>query len=440
MEKSAEKNAKVLITVDCGITDVKPVECANKLGIDVIITDHHLQNGVLPKAYVIIDSKQDHDSYPYDMLCGCAVAFKFVQALLIKGKFDIKEGWEKWLLDMVGISTIADMVPLTGENRVFAYYGLKVLQKSRRPGFQQLCKKIKVNQSNITEDDIGFMIAPRINAAGRMAHPNEAFNLLSTVDEVEGGVLSSRLDKLNNERKGIAASMTKEVKKRVKSFDDEKDIIVLGNPDWSPTLLGLVANGIMEEFKKPVFLWGRDGNGVYKGSCRSDGSVDLGELMDSLSGVFIDAGGHAFAGGYSVVKDKIHHLEDEILGAYTKFKKEIDQEIIVDKKLSIDEVNWSTYRVVEQLAPFGVENSKPLFLFEDIEVVEVKHLGKEKNHLQLTFLNSSNKKIVSMCFFKTVDDFDKKIEEGRKINLVASIEKSMFRNFPELRLRIVDIY
>lgn len=435
-----KKKAKVLITVDLGISNNKQVDHANELGIDVIITDHHMQVGDAPKAFAIINSKQERDTYPYDLLCGAGVAFKLVQGLLQKGNFEVNKGWEKWLLDMAGLSTIADMVPLTGENRVLAFYGLKVLQKSRRPGLQQLCKKIKVNQQHISEDDIGFMIAPRINAAGRMDHPMTAFNLLSTIDEVEGGTLSTYLDKLNNERKGVGAAMTKEVKKRVEQEENDKELIVMGNPDWSPTLLGLVANGLMETYKKPVFLWGKDGNGVIKGSCRSDGSVSLVELMDSIGDTLIEGGGHAFAGGFSMEVENVHHLGEKLIESYKKLKKSLDEEVFIDERLALDDVSWRTYSVIEKCAPFGVGNPKPTFLFESVKVEEVKHFGKDKNHLQLTFLNSYGKKVTSMCFFKTINDFDKKIEEGGSVSLVATMEKSMFRNFPELRLRIVDVY
>ena len=217
IEKFGEDGVDILISVDCGVTDVVPVEKANGFNIDVIITDHHFPNGTLPKAYAILNPKQDEDSYPYDMLCGTGVVFKLIQALIKKGNhsnggtsFDLKEGWEKWWLDMVGLATIADMVPLTGENRVLAHYGLQVLCKSRRLGLIQLCRKIYVKQLSITEDDIGFMIAPRINAASRMDMPQDAFKLLSTEDEVEAGMLSAHLDKINNKRKGLVGARSEE--------------------------------------------------------------------------------------------------------------------------------------------------------------------------------------------------------------------------------------
>jgi single-stranded-DNA-specific exonuclease len=223
VESFVDKDIKLIVTLDCGIVDHHEVNRANELGIDVIITDHHVPGKTLPEAYAVINPKRSDCDYPYDMLCGSGVAFKLVQALLSKyptlerrgrvGEGVVKPGQEKWLLDMVGIATLSDMVPLQGENRIFAHYGLKVLRKSRRPGFQKLLSLMKMNQRYITEDDVGFMITPRINAASRMGIPTDAFHLLSTTDEVRGDELARHLDHINNERKGLVASTVKEIKK-----------------------------------------------------------------------------------------------------------------------------------------------------------------------------------------------------------------------------------
>lgn len=437
----AEDKVSLIITVDCGIADALPIKKANELGIDVIITDHHLVSGKLPEAFAVIDPKQKDDKYPYKDLSGAGVAFKLAQGLIEKGNFDIKKGWDKWLLDMTGLATIADMVPLRGENRVLAYYGLKVLRKSPRPGLMKLCRKMKVNQSHITEDDVGFMLAPRINAASRMDAPHDAFKLLATDDEVEADNLSLHLNKINNERKGIVASIVKEIKKRIEKIENLREVIVLGNPEWKPALLGLAANTIVDEHKRPVFLWGRDDKSVIKGSCRSDGSVNLVELMAHPKEAFIEYGGHAFSGGFSISHEKIHKLEDILCASYGKMETDNTErdEKFIDQKFLIDDVNWGTYKIIEQFAPFGKDNPKPLFLFENIEIAEIQHFGKENNHIKLNFKNSAGKIISAIGFFATQDSFDITIEKGEKINLVATMEKSMFRNFPELRLRIVDI-
>jgi len=455
VEQFAKEDVSLVITVDCGITNIKEVKRANELGIDVIITDHHLpsrhgadKQETLPPAYAILNSKQEDDTYPYDMLCGAGVAWKLVSALLQKGKdksnrwmIEVTDGWEKWLLDMAGLSTIADMVPLTKENRMFAHFGLKVLRKSPRPGLQKLLKKAGSSQAHLTEDDVGFTIAPRINAASRMDVPMRAFDLLSSNDEGEAGELTNHLHKINDERKLIVAGVVKEIKKNLKERE-LRDVIVIGNPRWRVGVLGIAANNIMEEFGRPVFVWGREGSENIKGSCRSDGTVNLVELMNEIpDGLFVDTGGHEFAGGFSVSHDKIHFLEDEVIKSYKNVKRVVQEEsMTIDKKMILDEVDWRTYKEIEKLAPFGIGNTKPLFLFEDILIADVKMFGKEKNHLRLRFRNSRGGDVSAIGFFMDLNSFKTSLEIDRKINLVASFEKSVFRGRQELRLRIVDVF
>ena len=442
IEEFAKEKVKLIITIDCGIADVNSVDRANELGINVIITDHHLPIGELPNAYAIINPKQNGDKYPYKDLSGAGLAFKLTQGLIKKGVFDIIDGWEKWLLDMVGIATVADMVPLLGENRCLAYYGIKVLRKSPRAGLIKLCGKIKINQQHINEDDIGFMLAPRVNAASRMDIPYDAFKLFITDDETEADELSDYLNKINNERKGIVASIIKEIKKRIENLAEIKEVIVMGNPLWRPALLGLAANSIVDEYEKPVFLWGGDDGNTLKGSCRSDGSVNLVNMMGMVKETFVAFGGHAYSGGFSITKENVYFLEDILNKSYIKAKEEScgdNEKIYIDKRLEIDDINWNTYGIIERLAPFGLGNPKPLFLFENIKITEARHFGKDRNHLRLDFKKNDNKTISAICFFKNNESFSALIEKGEKINLIASIEKSTFRNFPELRLRIVDI-
>ena len=443
VDEFAKTSTTLLITVDCGITDVKEVAHANSFGIDVIVTDHHLPQEVLPSAYAILNSKQKDDTYPDNMLCGAGLAWKLVQALLKKRakEWNVGEGWEKWLLDMAGLSTIADMVPLRNENRVLAHYGLKVLRKSPRPGLMKLLRKLRVDQRYLTEEDVGFTIAPRINAASRMGIPMDAFRLLSTTDETEADVLSDHLNEMNETRKGVVAAMIKEAKKKIASRE-MREVIVVGNPAWKPGVLGLAANRLMEDYERPVFVWGREGGTHIKGSCRSDGSINVVELMVNVrQGIFLDVGGHELSGGFSISHEQIHFLEEEIILAYKKIEKKssVEEAMAVDSTLSLDHVTWETQRLVEQLAPFGIGNPKPLFLFEGIEIKGVKAFGKEKNHLELQFENSVGKRIPAIGFFISQDNFKTPVEEGNFINLFATLEKSMFSGRPELRLRIVDI-
>ncbi len=453
IESFSKGGVTLLITVDLAITNVDEIAYAQSLGIDVIITDHHLPiraiNGhsgleeILPPAYVIINSKQTGDTYPDKMLCGAGVAFKLVQALLkTKGKeWGVPEGWEKWLLDMAGLSTIADMVPLVNENRTIAHFGLKVLRKSPRPGLQKLLRKMRVDQRNITEDDVAFMIAPRINAASRMDIPLEAFRLLSTDNEVLADELSDHLHKLNDNRKEMVISMAAEIKRKMKNREI-KDVIVIGNPGWRPGLLGILAGNLVEEYGRPVFVWGKEGGEYLKGSCRSDGTVNMVELMTAVSeDFFLDVGGHEFSGGFSISYEKIHFLEEELLKAHKKVKKAtaLPTGEMIDCSLSLDDVTYKNYRAIEKLSPFGVGNPKPTFLFSGVEIAEMKKFGKEKNHLELMFKNSHGEKIPAIGFFMGPKDYKMSIEPDAVINLIATIELSIFKRTPELRLRIVDI-
>jgi single-stranded-DNA-specific exonuclease len=444
--KFAKDGIGLVITVDCGITDVTQVMLANELGIDVIITDHHLPQAVLPPAYAILNSKQDGDTYQDNMLCGAGVAFKLAQAILLRGKFtDIPAGWEKWLLDMAGLSTIADMVPLQNENRVLAYYGLKVLRKSPRPGLHALLAAANVDQRYLTEEDVGFTIGPRINAASRMDVPFRAFELLATRDVLFAKERALFLDGLNDERKQEVARMTKEAK-RVLEKREMRAVIVVGNPSWRVGVAGIVANQLAETYDRPAFVWGKEGSTMIKGSCRSDGRVNMVELMIATrEGVFTQKGGHEFSGGFTVDADAIHFLEDALVEAHlTMEKKEkVAQVPDADKTLSLSEVNEEIFQAVDALAPFGVGNPKPVFSFPGVTIVKAEQFGKTRNHLKLTLSDlkgAPGKSVQAIAFFATPDDYpNADVRDGARVTVLGTFEKSYFRGRPELRLRILDI-
>jgi single-stranded-DNA-specific exonuclease len=465
VDQLADQGVKLLVTLDCGITDVKPVGRAVERGMEVIITDHHEPPDVLPPALAIVDHKQADCAYPDKNLCGSGTAYKLVQAIIKKEKQEagrkeqgemqtiFKNGWkdghEKWLLDMVGIATLSDMVPLTGENRVFSYYGLNVLRKSQRKGLVRLLEKLKIPQKHLTEDDIAFMITPRINAASRMGQPLDAFYLLSAQTEHEAETYADHLDAINNERKGVVASLSKEIKKILhdRYGADESSLphaIVLGNPEWRPSLLGLVANTCAEQFDRPVFLWGRDGDGMIKGSCRSEGVSNVVEIMRSVpEGVFIKYGGHKHSGGFEVDHEQVHFLDKHLNEAKAKIKDEAndssDEENMIDMELNLEDIEWRLYDDIAKLAPFGIGNPKPVFLFRKVTPVGIKMFGKTQEHIEISFETKNGKKIPAISFFGAGEKWAKQVAAGKSLDLVASLEKSMFRGRPELRLRVVDV-
>ncbi len=441
------KGTRLIITVDLGITAVKEVAFAEECGVDVIITDHHLPHEIVPSAYAILNPKQMGDEYPFKELCGAGVAFKLVQALVeklrsTKDTLLIPEGWEKWLLDMAGLATLSDMVPLVGENRVLAHFGMKVLQKNRRPGLQHLFRKMKINPQYLTEDDITFMLTPRLNAASRMDSPKRAFEVLSETDLTQAGAVADHLIKINDSRKVIIATIMKDVHKRLEKRE-LRDVIVIGHPEWRVGVLGLVASKITETYNRPSFVWGFEGTqegSLIKGSCRSEGSVNVVELMTEAKQSFDSFGGHELAGGFVVTHEQVHFLEDALTDAYSRAKKEkkIVEQRKHDVQLFLTDVHKKNYEQIATIAPFGMGNEKPIFLFENIEIKNIKLFGKEKEHLEIICIDEG-KMVKAIAFFKTDKDFLIELKENKKVSLYATMEMSYFMGRPELRLRIVDI-
>lgn len=507
LEQIIAQGATLIISIDCGIAEiensawVKTQKTPDGLSVDLIITDHHTPGAVLPDAFAIVNPKQSDCQYPEKMLCGSGVIYKVVQALcqtiregiatqkngdivtplmadFLKNSpenIEIKEGWEKWLLDMVGLATLSDMVPLRGENRIFVYFGLTVLRKTPRLGLIKLFKSLKMNPAHMTEEDIAFMITPRINAASRMASPMDAFHLLSTTDDAEADRLVEHLNNLNVERKTRVAHLVKAIKKSIEERGlQDKDIIVVGNPDWQPPVLGLVATNIVRDYGKPVFLWGRGEDETIKGSCRAPDGFDVVKIMREVpetDGLFLNLGGHVAAGGYSIASEKIHTFEEKILEAHKRLGdrvlsggelsgaaeadggtgvttgvdgESVEQvlgEVLVDKVLSAGEVGRTVWSVIEKVGPYGEANPKPLFMMQGVMVLDIKFFGKTKEHLELRLQDAlTGEETKAIKFFAKEDKaLEGKLKAGELADLVVHMEKSMFKNYPEYRLRIVDV-
>ncbi len=454
IQQFIDDEVKLIITIDLGTSDHADIALAESNGVNVIVTDHHIPHETLPNAFAIVNPKlrrvsmdstrrESADSYPEPMLCGSGVMFKLVQAFVKKyGEYyKINEGWEKWLLDMAGLATLSDMVPLVGENRTIASFGMQVFRKSPRPGLQQLLRKLNIDQTTIVEDDITFMVTPRINAASRMDSPMRAFEMLSERDPVKAGALAEHLTKINDERKTLVAGIMKDVKHTL-AERTLGPIIVIGNPKWRVGILGLVAGKVMDEFDRPVFVWGREGtNGdtVVKGSCRSNGAVNVVQLMETAKEHFLDFGGHELAGGFSVLQESVHFLEEKLCAIFETMEKGVASASTLDATLVLSDINEKTSALLTQLAPFGLGNPKPTFLFQNVIVKRIKLFGKEKNHLELTLGDSTASEKVAIAFFADENSFSKPVQVGETINLIATLEKSYFAGRTTIRLRIVDI-
>lgn len=446
IEKLAKAGTKLVVTVDSGITDNEAVAKARALGMDVVVTDHHLPQPPLPDG-IVLDHKQEGETYPFKELCGAAMAWKLVCGMLAvdeKLRAQIPKGWEKWLLDMAALATIADMMPLIGENRVIVKYGLMVLRKSPRIGLQKLCKAMRVTQSRMDEGDVAFMFAPRVNAASRMGDPYDAFKLFTTTDEVEAEALAKKLEALNRSRRASAGAITKAVHEKVeerKLAGELPAVIVLGDPEWRPALLGLVASGIAETYERPVFLWGREGNETLKGSCRSYGGVHLMELMKAAADAFAEFGGHAYSAGFSITTEQMFTLEERLVKARATLDDSLrDEKTRADAPLPLSQATYRLLAQLEKLAPYGLENPKPVFGFENMTLHAISWFGKSGEHLKLV-LSDGFLDLEAISFYAR-RDLGKKadtLKAGTTITVLGSLERDQFSKRRVPRVRIVSI-
>lgn len=442
MDVFIKQKANLIITVDCGITDLEEIKKANKEKIDVIIIDHHLSPEKLPPAFVILDPKIEGEDYPFKDFCGTGLAFKVISALVKEECFKIVPGWEKWLLDVVAIATVADMFSLLDESRVLTHFGLEVLKKTRRPGLLSLFKKLQIDKMNITEDDIGFLIAPCINVASRMDHATISFSLLTTSSEEEAEVLSQKLVETNSERKKISEELFKKIDAELLKIQNLPEIIVLGDESWLLGILPVLVTKILEKYNRPALLWGRGGaNGEIKGSCRSNGRINLVELLTEIGDkIFTEFGGHAVSAGFTAKEGKIPDLNKEVEKAYEKISHyEIEPRVLwLDTELDLEKIDWNFLTFLDKFRPFGTGNPKPIFLLKDLEVWNTRVFGNDGIHLKLDFRKSSGEIIPAIGFFMQ-QRLDFPVEKGAKIDLAVSVEKNIFNGYTELRMRIVDL-
>jgi len=450
LEKIKESGTSLIVTIDVGITAHEAANWCQKNNIDLVITDHHLplthEDGSqdLPAPLLLINPKQTACNYPDPMLCGCGVMFKFIQGFLnqYQSEFNIHVGWEKWLLDMVAISTISDLVPLQNENRIFAKYGMQVIKKTKKPGLKKLIWDAGITIHYLSAEDIAFGITPKINAASRMSHPEDAFNTFMSKNDVAATTHVKHLIKLNNDRKRLVAQTMKQAYKKLENRTI-KNILVIGSPHWSAGILGLVASKLTEKYHLPVFVWSEE-HGEIKGSCRTWNNHHLVDIMSAAEeGSFIGFGGHAEAGGFSCKKNEIHSLEERLNAAFltiqeTQQTDQVQETTLIDAELTLDDVNYHIIKDINQLAPFGVANEKPLFIFKNIIPEHVGQFGKTQEHLEMWFKNSRGEKIRAITFFKTPKDFTQIPIEQKPCNIIGHIEHSVFMGKHEVRIKIVD--
>ncbi|MBU0686985.1 MAG: single-stranded-DNA-specific exonuclease RecJ [Candidatus Margulisbacteria bacterium] len=436
IKEIAERGVKLIVTVDCGISNVEEIALAKKLGIDVIVTDHHNIPSELPAAVAMVNPKFLKEDHPTRYLAGVGVAFKFVWGVFklagIKDSAFLMD-----LLDLVGLGTISDIVPLTQENRVFAVHGLSALNKKKRIGLKYLMEVAGV-KNKVSVHAVNFQISPRLNAAGRIKHAELALKLLLTTNANEAKELADKLNTTNLDRRGIGSSIQEEVFDRLtRDIKPEEKIIVLEGKDWHPGVIGIVASQATERYYRPVVIISVQ-DGVGRGSARSIEGVNVFQILDSCRDMFVDFGGHAGAAGFEIETKKIPELKQKLIEAAGKLVKDSDlaAKIKIEAEIIPKIINLAMVRELESLDPHGEDNPKPIFISRNLKAQDWGRVGANKKHLKGRFSDGSA--TLDVIGFG-MGDAASYINFDEEFDLAYNLQSNEWNGFDNVQLNLVDI-
>lgn len=417
----------LIITVDNGIAAIDEVEYAINRGCDVIITDHHKIQDVMPNAYAIIHPEHPKGDYPFGKLAGVGVTFKLAHALL-----DI---YPDFFLDLVAIGTVADLVPITSENRIFVKQGLKIINEDTRIGLKLLLD-IAGHQGNIDEQTIGFTIAPRLNAIGRISSAKEGLLFLSTENITEAQKLAQKIDDYNSERKAITDNILNNIEKLIAEKEDKSLLVLAG--DFHEGVLGIVASNIVEKYKKPTLVMNIEDNKL-KGSARSILNFNIYESMNKISNLFTAFGGHSMAAGFSTTLENLEEIEQKLNALYEEYLAN-ETSLKSDKKIDLlvnnDEISYQLLNDIDTLKPFGINFEKPAILIQNTTIIEKIEFGSEKQYLKL--VTGSDIDRLECISFRDNEIYNE-LEVGDTIDVLCNIDKNYFNGRTKLQAHLIDI-
>lgn len=434
VEKMAKDGVTLIVTVDCGITAIEECEYAKSLGIDIIITDHHECGENIPDAVAAIDTKQPDCNYPFKDLAGVGVAFKVAQALL-KDKYTTFEILDMYS-ELVTIGSIADIVPLLGENRIICKYGLNKLSKTKNVGINAIFNVAGIDKKTIDTFKIGFAVAPRINAAGRIGGAEKAVELFTQTDIAEAEKIAIDLDGNNVKRQQIEAEIFKEAEKQLLELYADDKIAVLSDRKWHHGVVGIVSSRLTKKYSKPCILISEGPDGKYKGSGRSVEGFSLYNALEFSRDTLISFGGHELAAGIVINEEQIGDFRRKINEyAENNFNEELAVgKIVADLELRERHLTIDVARSLNILEPFGTDNKQPVFYIEDLNVLKVSRVGTNKQHLRLS-LKKGNAVIDAVAF--GFGDYN--IAFNDTINVMCNLDINSFRDMENVQLKIIDI-
>jgi single-stranded-DNA-specific exonuclease len=439
VDEFAKEEIKLLILVDCGITNKSELDYAAELKIDSMVIDHHVvQADKYPDQSIVVNPKQDGDNYPFKELCACGLAFKVIQALgEATGKISADQ--LKWYLDLVVISTICDMVPLVGENRVLAHYGLIVLRKTKRLGLKKLFEVAAIEPKSIDAYTVGFGIGPRLNAAGRMEKASLAYDLLTSHDQLEATRLAGRLNQLNTDRQKELTRVFEAADAQIEKKQlHKKKVIVVADDDWSDGVVGLVAGRLMDKYNRPtIVLAGREDK-FWKGSARSIGEFHLVDALQVCEPYLVKYGGHAKAAGLTLAKEHLEQLYDGLITTAEELltDEDLEPKLRIDAIIARPDLTLDTIRRLEKLEPHGLGNPRPVFLLPNVEIVEVRPIGSARNHLKLKVLIEGEQALEAVAF--NMADRVSEVEVGTHVDLAGTLDRNEWQGRELVQLKIAD--
>jgi single-stranded-DNA-specific exonuclease len=440
LTRLAHSGTRVVVTVDCGVRSLEEVAHANQLGLDVIITDHHSVGPRLPDTVAVIDLKRANSSYPFHELAGVGVAYKLAQALLRSHRQtpaaarDVSLE-EDDLLDLVALGTVADLVPLLGENRSLVQRGLSCINRMERPGVEALCRQAGLQPGKVDATAIGYALAPRLNAAGRMAHAKDAYQLLETTYPAEAERLANKLGQLNRRRQQLTLETQEQARQLVLEKGDDSPLLFAASPDFMAGIVGLAASRLVDEFYRPAAVV-EIGKRVSKGSARSIPEFHITEALDACADLLVQHGGHAAAAGFTVANDNLDKLAARLrkLAAEQLAGVELTPVLSIDAEIELSQMSWDLQRELSQLEPCGYANPHPLFLSRNVRVAGRRAVGDEGQHLKLTL---SDRGVAWDGIAFRQGEWVGKLPD--RIDLVYHLEVNEWNGQKRLQLNVQDI-
>ena len=437
IDYAAENGFKLVIALDCGIKAVDKIAYARERGIDFIIGDHHLPGDQLPDAVAVLDPKRADCGYPYKELPGCGIGFKIIQAFIQKNNMDIQQCYQ--YLDLVAVGIASDIVPITGENRVLAHFGLQKLNTNPCCGLQSLIDLSTHKRSHFTVNDVIFQIGPRINAAGRIDHAKDAVKLLTSKSMQEASVYSSSIDLQNAQRKDFDVRITEEALAIIDSDDllKQRKTTVVFKPDWHKGVIGIVATRLTEKYYRPTVVLTQT-NGHVSGSARSVVGFDLYEALNSCSDLLDQFGGHKYAAGLTMKPENIALFEQrfEEVVAERILPDMLQREINIDAVLQLSDIDAKFFRILRQFEPFGPQNETPLFLSNQVHVVGGAMVVRD-SHLKMTVVQNGS--AAFECIGFGLGEYADVINSGKAFDLCYAIEENVWRDKRNIQLNVKDI-